>query len=63
MFCDDVVSVARNRDGGVTNEQISTDFGVYPMTLHKWTRQPGIDEGTRTGKSTGESAELRELWR
>ncbi|MCP3811346.1 hypothetical protein NLX62_03230 [Mycobacteriaceae bacterium Msp059] len=47
----------------MTNEQISTDFGVYPMTLHKWTRQPGIDEGTRTGKSTGESAELRELWR
>ena len=60
-FRDDVVRVARNRDDGVTIEQIATDFGVHPMTLHKWMRQADIDEGTKPGKSTGESAELREL--
>ncbi len=62
-FRDDVVRVARNRDDGVTIEQIATDFGVHPMTLHKWMRQADIDEGTKPGKSTSESAELRELRR
>ncbi|MBE9616147.1 IS3 family transposase [Mycolicibacterium smegmatis] len=62
-FRDDVVRVARNRDDGVTIEQIATDFGVHPMTLHKWMRQADIDEGAKPGKSTGESAELREARR
>ncbi|MFI6774242.1 hypothetical protein [Nocardia sp. NPDC050412] len=34
-FRDDVVRVARNRDDGVTLEQIAADFGVHPMTLSK----------------------------
>ena len=38
-FRDDVVRVARNREPGVTIEQIATDFGVHPMTLLKWMRQ------------------------
>ena len=62
-FRDDVVRVARNRDDGVTIEQIATDFGVHPMTLHKWLRQAEIDEGTKPGKSTGDSVELREARR
>jgi transposase len=62
-FCDDVVRVARNREDGVTIEQITTDFGVHPMTLHKWLRQADIDDGTNPGKSTGDSAELREARR
>ena len=62
-FRDDGVRVARNREDGVTIEQIATDFGVRPMTLHKWMRQADIDEGAKPGKSTGESAELRELRR
>ncbi len=37
---DDVVRIARNRDDGVTVEQIAADFGVHPMTMTKWTRQP-----------------------
>ena len=41
---DDVVRVARDRDPGVTVEQIAKDFGVHPMTLFKWLRQAGIDE-------------------
>ncbi|WP_370375049.1 transposase [Mycolicibacterium sp. CR10] len=62
-FRDDVVRVARNRDDGVTIEQIATDFGVHPMTLHKWMRQADVDEGTKPGKSTTESAELRDARR
>lgn len=62
-FRDDVVRVARNRDDGVTIEQVATDFGVHPMTLTKWMRQAHIDEGTKPGTSTSDSAELRELRR
>ena len=50
-FRDDVVRVARNRDDGVTIEQIATDFGVHPMTLSKWMRQADVDEGTKPGNS------------
>ena len=62
-FRDDVVRVARNRDEGVTLEQIATDFGVHPMTLSKWMRQADIDAGVKPGVSTSESAELREARR
>jgi transposase len=62
-FRDDVVRVARNGDDGVTIEQIATDFGVHPVTLHKWMRQADIDEGAKPGKSTTDSAELREARR
>jgi len=62
-FRDDVVRVARNRDDGVTIEQIATDFGIHPMTLTKWMRQADIDEGAKPGRSTGDSAELAELRR
>ncbi|APA96303.1 transposase [Nocardia seriolae] len=58
-FRDDVVRVARNRDAGVTLEQIATDFGVHPMTLSTWMRETDIDEGTKPGTSTSESAEPR----
>ena len=59
-FRDDVVRVARNRDVGVTLEQIAGDFGVHPMTLSKWMRQADIDEGVKPGISTSEAAELAE---
>jgi transposase len=62
-FRDDVVRVARNRDDGVTIEQVATDFGVHPMTLTKWMRQADIDEGAKPGKSTSDSAELQDLRR
>jgi transposase len=62
-FRDDVVRAARNREEGVTIEQIATDFGVHPMTLHKWMRQADIDEGTKPGKSSTDSTELQELRR
>ncbi|GAB3973580.1 transposase [Plantactinospora veratri] len=59
-FRDDVVRVARDRDPGVSVEQIAKDFGVHPMTLFKWLRQADIDEGVKPGVSGGESAELRD---
>lgn len=62
-FRDHVVRVAHSREDGVTIEQIANDFGVHPMSLHKWLRQADIDEGAKPGKSTTESAELQELRR
>ena len=50
-FRDDVVRVARDREPGVTIEQIAKDFGVHPMTLFKWLRQAEIDEGAKPGVS------------
>lgn len=32
-FREDVVRVARNREPGVTLEQIAADFGVHPITF------------------------------
>ncbi|WP_411157364.1 helix-turn-helix domain-containing protein, partial [Nocardia farcinica] len=45
----DVVRVARNRDEGVTLDQIAADFGIHPMTLSKWMRQADVDEGVVSG--------------
>ncbi|MDT5015998.1 MAG: transposase [Mycobacterium sp.] len=59
-FRDDVVRVARNREPGVTVEQIAKDFGVHPMTLFKWLRQADTEEGTKPGVSRSDSVELRE---
>ncbi|MCX2922301.1 IS3 family transposase [Streptomyces sp. NEAU-W12] len=62
-FRQDVVRVARNRDPGVTIEQVATDFGVHPMTLWKWMRRADIDEDAKPGVSSQESAELRDARR
>ncbi|MGW5229382.1 IS3 family transposase [Nocardia niigatensis] len=62
-FRDDVVRVARNREDGVTLEQVAADFGVHPMTLSKWMRQSDIDDGNKPGTTRSESAELRDARR
>ncbi|MFF8501461.1 transposase [Streptomyces sp. PgraA7] len=59
-FREDVVRVARNREPGVTLEQIAADFGVHPITLSKWLRRAETDKGARPAPASGESAELRE---
>ncbi|WP_232240595.1 IS3 family transposase [Kutzneria sp. 744] len=59
-FRDDVVRVARDREPGVTVEQIAKDFGVHPMTLFKWLRQADANEGVNPGVSKSDSAELHE---
>ena len=62
-FRDDVVRVARNRDAGVSVEQVAKDFGVHPMTLFKWLRAADVDAGVKPGVSSSESAELRQARR
>ncbi|MBO0517205.1 IS3 family transposase [Streptomyces beijiangensis] len=62
-FREDVVRVARNREPGVTVEQVAADFGVHAMTLWKWMRRADVDDGTKPGTSSQESAELREARR
>jgi transposase-like protein len=59
-FRDDVVRVARNREPGVKIEQIARDFGVHPMTVQKWLQRAAVDDGSRSGQSRAEGAELRE---
>ncbi|RMB83727.1 transposase [Streptomyces shenzhenensis] len=59
-FREDVVRVARNREPGVTLEQIAADFGVPPITLSTWLRRADTDEGARPATASGESAERRE---
>ncbi len=59
-FRDDVVRVARDREPGVTVEQIAKDFGIHPMTLFTWLRQADTDKGVKPGVSRNDSAELRE---
>ncbi len=60
-FRDDVVRVARNRESGVTIEQIAKDFGVHPMTLTKWMRRAKVEDGSAPGQTRTEAAEIREL--
>lgn len=55
--------VARNRGPGVTVEQVAKDCGVHPIALWKWLRAAGIDDGSRLGTSSQESAELQEARR
>ncbi len=46
-FRDDVVRVARNREPGVTIEQIAADFGITRVVSAKWMRQADIDDGAQ----------------
>ena len=62
-FRDDVVRVARQRGPGVTLESIADDFGIHPMTLGKWMRQAAIDAGEKSGVTSAEAKENRELRR
>jgi transposase len=61
QFRDDVVRVARNRESGVTVEQIAKDFGVHPMTLTKWMRSAENGDSKTPGHSRSETVENREL--
>ncbi len=62
-YRDDVVRVARDRDPGVTLEQIAADFGIHVMTLSKWMRQADVDAGVKPGITSSDNAELREARR
>lgn len=54
---------SRGTAARVTVEQVATDFGVHPMTLWKWMRRADINDGSKPGVTSQESAELREARR
>lgn len=58
-FRDDVVRVARQSD--VTQAEIARDFGISESCLQRWLAQAALDDGTRSGVSSVDSAELREV--
>jgi len=60
-FRDDVVAVAQRREPGVTIKEIADDFGISETCLQNWLRQADVEAGRRSGVTSLESAELREL--
>lgn len=60
-FREDVIRVAKNRDAGVTLEQIANDFGIHPITLSNWISRSMVDAGEKPGVTSSEAAENREL--
>jgi transposase len=58
-FRDDVVAVARR--GEAPLKQVAADFGISVGCLANWLRAAEVEDGTRTGVTREESAELREL--
>jgi transposase len=59
-FREDVVRVARNREPGVRIKDIAADFGISESCLTNWLTQADRDDGSRSGPSTEELADLRE---
>jgi len=62
-FKEDVVRVARSRDGATTIKQIAKDFGISESCLTNWIRKADVEAGARPGVTAAESQELRELRR
>lgn len=62
-FREDVVRVARARDGATTIKQIAKDFGISESCLTNWIKQSDVEAGVRPGVTVAESQELRELKR
>ena len=48
---------------GKQEKQTAEQLGIHPVTLSNWLRQDDVDQGQRPGKTTGESAELRDARR
>ncbi len=46
-----------------TVKRVWHDFGIHPMTLSKWLRRADVDAGTKTGVTTAEATENRDLRR
>jgi transposase len=62
-FRDDVVRVARNREPGVHLKQIAADFGISESCLNGWLKSADVEDGTKPGHTSDQSAELRDLRR
>jgi transposase-like protein len=62
-FREDVIRVARNREPGVRIKDVAADFGISESCLQNWLTQADRDDGVRSGPTTDEQAENRELRR
>lgn len=62
-FREDVVRVARNRPKGTTLREIASDFGISESCLTNWLSRADRDDGIRSGPTTEELAENRDLRR
>jgi transposase len=62
-FREDVIRIARNREPGVRIKDIAADFGISESCLQNWLTQADRDDGNRSGPTTDENAENRELRR
>ena len=62
-FREDVIRVARNREPGVRIKDIAADFGISESCLQNWLTLADRDDGVRSGPTTDEQAENRELRR
>ena len=60
-FREDVIRVARSREPAVRVKDIAADFGISESCLNNWLAQADRDEGRRSGPSSDELAENREL--
>jgi transposase len=62
-FREDVIRVARNREPGMRIKDIAADFEISESCLQNWLTQADRDDGIRSGPTTDENAENRELRR
>jgi transposase-like protein len=62
-FRDDVVGVARRRDPKTTLRQIADDFGISESCLKNWLVRADRDDGMRSGPTTQDLEETRDLRR
>lgn len=62
-FREDVIRVARNREPGVRIKDVAADFGISESCLQNWLTQADRDDGVRSGPTSEENAENRELRR
>jgi len=60
-FREDVVRVARNRDGSTTIKQIADDFGISESCLTGWMKKADVEDGNKPGLTDADRAENREL--
>ncbi len=62
-FREDVIRVARSREPGVRIKDIAADFGISESCLQNWLTQADRDDGIRSGPTSDDQAETRELRR
>ena len=62
-FRDDVIAVARSREGGVTLALVARDFGISESCLINWLKAVDVEAGVKPGVTVAERSGLRELRR